>query len=69
MNIESYFVQLPGFQDRHGPIAETNGFPPVDDQQDYSIVKANANETHTIIQFQRKMHTCDEFDRKITVDQ
>lgn len=40
----------------------------VDQSQDYVLLRSSENATHTIIQFRRKLNTCDEkFDVPITV--
>lgn len=47
------------FQDRHG-IGKT--LPPKDDKQDWTLLAARENDTHTIFKFSRKLDTCDEND-------
>lgn len=54
------------FQDSHG-IEERNASPVTDDSQDVEVLGGVQNETHTIIDFSRKWHTCDPQDRQLTV--
>ncbi|KAI9559612.1 hypothetical protein GHT06_013617 [Daphnia sinensis] len=54
----------PRFQDRHGL---ANGGSSLDPQQDYDLIGAHENETHTVMRFRRKLVTCDDKDLNITV--
>uniref|UniRef100_A0A914XB98 DOMON domain-containing protein n=1 Tax=Plectus sambesii TaxID=2011161 RepID=A0A914XB98_9BILA len=58
----------PHISDRHGPTEGANGFPPEDAEQNYEIVEARENATHTTIRFKRKQSTCDADDWPITTD-
>jgi hypothetical protein len=51
-------------QDRHGL---ANGDSQLDGSQDYDLIGAQENETHTILRFRRKLVTCDDKDLNITV--
>lgn len=41
--------------------------PIKDEKQDWKLVKAKENDTHTILQFRRKLNTCDDKDMIIDV--
>ena len=51
-------------QDRHGL---ANGDSQLDASQDYDLIGAQENETHTVLRFRRKLVTCDDKDLNITV--
>lgn len=53
-------------QDCHGS-REAPGKPVQDDTQNYTVINGYQNATHTIIQFQRPLETCDPDDVAITV--
>jgi hypothetical protein len=53
-------------KDRHGP-SDGNGYPPIDQLQNYNLISARSNQTHTIVRFQRQLSTCDPNDWTITV--
>lgn len=56
------------FQDRHVSRNINSTEPEVDPSQDYVLLKGYENTTHTIIQFRRKLETCDSvYDIPITV--
>jgi hypothetical protein len=44
-----------------------NGGSSLDPQQDYDLIGAHENETHTVMRFRRKLVTCDDKDLNITV--
>ncbi|XP_042863898.1 DBH-like monooxygenase protein 1 homolog [Penaeus japonicus] len=46
-------------QDRHGPGDKT---PQMDDQQDWRLVRASENDTHTLVVVVRDLNTCDDQD-------
>lgn len=52
------------FKDRH---SEMNGFPPIDIHQDYELLEARENGTHTMLKIRRKLDTCDIEDFVLTV--
>ena len=51
-------------QDRYGL---ANGESVLDAQQDYDLIHAYENDTHTVMRFRRKLLTCDDNDLNITV--
>lgn len=51
-------------KDRHGL---ANGESQLDQQQDYDLMNAHENDTHTVLRFRRKLITCDDKDLNITV--
>ena len=51
-------------QDRYGL---ANGESVLDAQQDYDLIDAYENDTHTVMRFRRNMLTCDHNDLNITV--
>lgn len=51
-------------QDRHGL---ASGESLLDPQQDYDLINAYENETHTVMTFRRKLYTCDDKDLNVTV--
>lgn len=55
-------------QDRHIPVHSSTGEPVIDNSQDYILMSAYENSTHTVMRFSRKLITCDEkYDVPITV--
>ena len=44
-----------------------NGDSQLDGSQDYDLIGAQENETHTVLRFRRKLVTCDDKDLNITV--
>ncbi|XP_066265474.1 DBH-like monooxygenase protein 1 homolog [Branchiostoma lanceolatum] len=48
--------------------AEAKAQPPVDESQDWELVSAYENGTHTVLRFNRKLTTCDVRDRVINED-
>ena len=52
-------------QDRY---AEDQDLPSLDEVQDWHLIYASENETHTSLAFYRAFKTCDEFDLPITKD-
>ena len=51
-------------QDR---FAEVRATPPIDQQQDWRLVTAEEQDGYTILEFSRKLITCDDRDLDITV--
>ncbi|KAG8192031.1 hypothetical protein JTE90_025297 [Oedothorax gibbosus] len=50
------------FQDRHG---KGNIMPDIDEHQNWDLVSGSENDTHTCLQFRRKLETCDKDDMNI----
>jgi len=47
--------------------AASNGFPSLDDSQDYTLISSSEADGVSTFQFKRKINTCDEKDNVITV--
>ncbi|CAG7815673.1 unnamed protein product, partial [Allacma fusca] len=53
---------LPYFADYH---AVRNGMPDIDSSQDWTLISASENSTHTMLSFTRALNTCDKEDVSI----
>ncbi|BFG03078.1 MOXD1 homolog 1 [Drosophila madeirensis] len=54
--------------DCHGSIDSSNGAPIQDDTQNYHVIFGHQNDSHTLVQFTRKIDTCDPYDMPLTGD-
>lgn len=52
-------------QDRHGVGTKE---PQIDDSQDWTLLSASENDTHTLLSFSRAFDTCDSQDFAINVN-
>lgn len=63
--LQSFYFKCFLFQDCHGP--EFDDKVVADDVQDYELISAYQNKTHTCVEFRRPLDTCDKQDFVIGV--